>query len=155
MPLDNLNGDVIEQVMSLENLTPVIRPEKILNGDAIAPVTRKEYFMQKGASGGGGGGGGGVFPVEMFYDVATESLHSNKTSTEIISAYNSGLLPYLYFDEEGQITICPVKSFDTDQVTFELLDVTINNNNITTLNAERYLVGDTGVIVSFSGYVHF
>lgn len=38
--------------MALENLTPVIRPEKILNGDAIEPVTRKEYFMQKGSAGG-------------------------------------------------------------------------------------------------------
>ena len=48
--------------MSLGNdLTPVVREESILNGGAITPVTRLEYFLAKAAEGGGGGGGGSVY----------------------------------------------------------------------------------------------
>ena len=48
--------------MSLGNdLTPVVREESILNGGAITPATRLEYFLAKAAEGGGGGGGGSVY----------------------------------------------------------------------------------------------
>lgn len=83
--------------MALDNLTPVIRPEKILNGDAIEPVTRKEYFMQRGASGGGGGGADGFFPVQLDFESST----ADKSSTEIIAAFQSGKMPYAYSDFSG------------------------------------------------------
>ena len=36
--------------MALENLTPGVRTEMILNGDEITPATRLEYFLQKAAN---------------------------------------------------------------------------------------------------------
>lgn len=39
--------------MALENLTPAVRVEAILNGEDIQPATRLEYFLQKAATSGG------------------------------------------------------------------------------------------------------
>lgn len=39
--------------MALENLTPAVRVEAILNGEDIQPATRLEYFLQKAATCGG------------------------------------------------------------------------------------------------------
>lgn len=36
--------------MALEDLTPAVREEAILNGDEITPATRLEYFLQKAAT---------------------------------------------------------------------------------------------------------
>lgn len=36
--------------MTLEDLTPAVREESILNGDEITPATRLEYFLQKAAT---------------------------------------------------------------------------------------------------------
>lgn len=139
--------------MALENLTPVIRPEKILNGEAIEPVTRKEYFMQKGASG-GGAGGGGVFPVELLYDEALDSLRSSKTSTEIISAFQSGLLPYLFFDDSGTITIYAFTGIESNSAIFSLTYTTVNNSAIVAIDSETYTVQGTLVLAS-SGHKTF
>lgn len=36
--------------MALEDLTPAVRVESILNGDEITPANRLEYFLQKAAT---------------------------------------------------------------------------------------------------------
>lgn len=44
--------------MSMENLTPITREEKIISGEDLQPITRMEYFLKKYGGGAGGGGGG-------------------------------------------------------------------------------------------------
>ena len=65
-------------------MNAVTRKEKILDGQDLTPVTRKEYFLKKAVSEGGGGGllvnlgrDGGVFTIDSTYD-------------DILSAINSG-----------------------------------------------------------------
>ena len=104
--------------MALSNLTPVTRPEAILDGEDIAPVTRREYFMQKAASGGGGGGGDSVVymrsaPGGFFVDYDAK-IPVDKTVPEILSGLdepNFGFtklffveLPVVLFDEELSYT---------------------------------------------------
>lgn len=45
--------------MSMENLTPITREEKIVSGEDLEPITRMEYFLKKYGGGTGGGTGGG------------------------------------------------------------------------------------------------
>lgn len=47
----------------LENLTPAVRVEEILDGADIEPATRLEYFLKKAAAGGGSGGGDSLPPI--------------------------------------------------------------------------------------------
>lgn len=39
--------------MSLENLSPIVRSERLLAGEDLEPVTRLEYFLKQAGSGGG------------------------------------------------------------------------------------------------------
>lgn len=41
--------------MALENLSPVVREERLLAGEDLEPVTRLEYFLKQAGSGGGNG----------------------------------------------------------------------------------------------------
>lgn len=36
--------------MPIENLTPIVRTEQILDGEDIAPANRLEYFLSKAAN---------------------------------------------------------------------------------------------------------
>lgn len=78
-----------EKIMSGENLTPITRKEKFLakaagmDVETPEPITREEIFLAKiqgGSGGDGGSGGGGSTSVKMkdvnFYDYEGTLLHS-------------------------------------------------------------------------------
>lgn len=75
--------------MALSNLTPVTRPEAILDGSEITPVTRREYFMKKAATS-GGSGEKAVFNI--LEDEHTGDLYfaDEKTIEDIDAAYQAG-----------------------------------------------------------------
>ena len=132
------------------------RKEKILDGQDLTPLTRKEYFMKKAVSGGGEGGGGG-FPVELIIESNTDTVRSSKTSLEIISAFNSGLLPYLFYviGDDAPTCICPFVAIDDNLAHFRLITSTVSDNTITDLSSEEYIVhpdGNVDVIVGSKSF---
>lgn len=98
--------------MALENLQAATRIEAILNGDNIAPATRREYFLKRAANeipkpGGvsdagkvvtvnengdgyaleeAGGGGGGALAVSVSLNQAQSALVCDKTAGEMYAA---------------------------------------------------------------------
>ena len=57
-------------------------------GDTV--TSAKLNHMEDGIAAGGGGGGGSVMKVTYTYDEGTDAFTSDKTTAEIISAFNSG-----------------------------------------------------------------
>lgn len=49
--------------MALENLSPIVREERLLAGEDLEPANRLEYFLKQAGSGGGGSGSVEYEPV--------------------------------------------------------------------------------------------
>ena len=94
--------------MALEDLTPAVRVESILNGDEITPANRLEYFLQKAATElpkPAAGDAGKVLAVNEDADGAEWKTASmlvgtslsgtvytfDKTFEEIYNAYSNGI----------------------------------------------------------------
>lgn len=135
-------------------IEPVTRKERILSGEDIEPVTRLEYFLKNS---GGGGGGGGVFRVDMLYDEETDSLRSSKTATEIISALNSGLLPYLFDSDENAIYPLTFINNVINIADFTLVTAIVNGTSqtISGIAVNKYTVDANGSIQAVSGQRDF
>lgn len=73
--------------MALENLTPVVRVEEILNGDNVAPATRLEYFLKKASESSGGGGAEPLLVGTTFVD---NVITLDKTYKQIRDAILAG-----------------------------------------------------------------
>lgn len=72
--------------MALENLTPAVRVEAILNGDEIQPANRLEYFLQKAAT-----SGSENTPFIVDLTDATNTLASQPTDGSLDYATNADL----------------------------------------------------------------
>lgn len=101
-----------------------------------------------------GGGGGGVFPVELIVESGAGTARSSKTSLEIISAFNSGLLPYLFYviGDDAPTCICPFVAINDNLPHFRLITPTVSNNNIISeLYLEEYIVHPDGTVDVLQG----
>lgn len=91
--------------MALSNLTPVTRPEAILDGSEITPVTRREYFLQKAAT--SGGGGAEVLTVTLSYDDVTDdgfTYVADVSVDDTIAAMEAGKI--VIVDVSGVRALC-------------------------------------------------
>lgn len=103
-----------------------------------------------------GGGGGGVFPVELIIDSDTHTARSSKTSLEIISAFNSGLLPYLNINENDNTTILPCTSIMSTAAMFSFVGANLNAaGNIIAITCIMVTINADGTVTEKSGWKTF
>lgn len=79
----------------MADLTPITREEKIIAGEDVKPVTRREKFLKAF------GGGGGVLTVGMVNtSLSTEVYEMDKTFEEIAAAIEARQGVQLIYDFE-------------------------------------------------------
>ena len=151
--------------MALENPTPVTRPESILNGDDITPVTRKEYFLQKAASEGGGlpeytsADKGKVLTVgegEPEWEAASgffivniggtpQAPTADKTYSEITAAVNAGKIPIAV--AAGGSMILSYTGRTGTEYAFTLCNAAIRESSIESISSYVVTIADDNTIV--------
>lgn len=70
--------------MALENLSPVVREERLLAGEDLEPANRLEYFLKQAGSGG-------------YFERIDETVPSFNT---LEATVKSGSIPYYYYEVE-------------------------------------------------------
>lgn len=75
--------------MALENLSPIVREERLLAGVDLEPATRLEYFLKQAGSGG-------------YFERIDETVPSFNT---LEATVKSGSIPYYYneFEDDGKL----------------------------------------------------
>lgn len=69
------------------------------NNSKYVFTNNKEWAIPGDDSGGGSGGGGGFYPVIITIEGQGKIIEANHTASEIIVAYQSGLMPYATMDD--------------------------------------------------------
>lgn len=62
-------------------------------------TNNKEWVIPGDDSGGGSGGSGGFYPVIITIEGQGKVIEANHTASEIVVAYQSGLMPYATMDD--------------------------------------------------------
>ena len=83
------------------NLKPLTRKEKILDGQNINPINRDEYFIQKAVQSGGGGGGSSLPPYTSADKGKVLTVVEAEPETVVVVPEQSGTLSAITYDLES------------------------------------------------------
>lgn len=124
--------------MALSNLTPVTRPEAILDGTDRAPVTRREYFMKKAAT------SGGAFYINIS-EGEGDTLTADQTFADIMAAYNAGSVLIGVITDSNMLAELIDDDPDNGVVQFSTIDVDSTGVSKTTfyINSDDTVTSET------------